>query len=104
MDYTHGRFGSLAQQRGEKMSITYDLGMPHPITPYPKLIINAAITGMVPTKQDKPYVPITIEEIIDDAVKCCKAGASIVHLHARDEEGRPTYKKEIYAKIINGIR
>lgn len=82
----------------------YDLGIPHEVVSHPKLIINAAITGMVPQKQDTPYVPITPEEIIEDAIKCCKAGATIVHLHARDENGEPTYKKEIYAKIIKGIR
>lgn len=86
------------------MNPIYDLGIPHPITPYQKLIINAALTGMVPTKNDNPNLPITPEEIITDAVKCFKAGASIVHLHARDEQGEPTYKKEIYAKIIEGIR
>lgn len=86
------------------MNIIYDLGIPHPVTPYPKLIINAAMTGMVPTKKDTPYVPISVKEIIEDAIVCCNAGASIVHIHARDEEGRPTYKKEIYAEIIKGIR
>jgi uncharacterized protein (DUF849 family) len=86
------------------MKPIYDLGMPHPITTYPKLIINSALTGMVPTKKDTPYVPINVEEIIKDAQLCCSAGASIVHLHARDEEGKPTYKKEIYAEMIQGIR
>lgn len=82
----------------------YDLGIPHPVTPYPKLIINAAITGMVPKKADTPHIPITPQEIIEDAIRCCEAGASMVHLHARDEEGEPTYRKEIYAQIIQGIR
>lgn len=82
----------------------YDLGTPHEADQLPKLIINAAITGMVPQKKDNPHVPISPEEIIEDAIKCCKAGAAVVHLHARDENGEPTYKKEIYAKIIKGIR
>lgn len=82
----------------------YDLGLPHPVTPYPKLIINAAITGMVPTKEHTPYVPLTVKEIIEDAIKCYEAGASVIHIHARDEEGKPTYEKEIYADIIRGIR
>lgn len=86
------------------MNPIYDLGIPHPVTPYPKLIINAAITGMVPMKKDTPHVPITVDEIIKDAAECCKAGASMVHIHARDEDGSPTYKKEIYADIIRGIR
>ena len=81
-----------------------NLEIPHPITPYKKLIINAAITGMVPTKKDNKHVPITVDEIIQDAINCYNAGASIIHIHARDKEQKPTYKKEIYAKIIEGIR
>jgi len=69
-----------------------------------KLIINAAITGMVPMKADNPHVPITPEEIIADVKRCRDAGASIVHLHARDEEGQPTYRKDIYTQILRGVR
>lgn len=69
-----------------------------------KLIINAAITGMVPTKDDTPHIPISVEEIIDDARRCRDAGASIVHLHARDEYGQPTYRKDIYEQILRGVR
>jgi 3-keto-5-aminohexanoate cleavage enzyme len=68
------------------------------------LIINAAITGMVPTKADNPNLPCSPEEIIAEARRCRDAGASIVHIHARDEAGLPTYKKEIYREIISGIR
>ena len=52
------------------------------------LIINAAVTGMLPTKDDNPNVPITPKEIIADAQRCRDAGASIIHLHAREPEGR----------------
>ena len=69
-----------------------------------KLIINAALTGMVPTKQDNPHVPITVAEIIADANRCYEAGARIVHVHARDANGRPTYRKEVCAEIFAGIR
>lgn len=86
------------------MDVTYDLGIPHPATPYPKLIINAAITGMVPMKTDTPHVPITVDEIIKDATECFQAGATIIHVHARGSNGLPTYKKEIYADMIRGIR
>lgn len=86
------------------MSDLYDLGIPHPAIPYPKLIVNAAITGMVPSRKDTPHVPLTPEEIIEDAVRCVRAGASLVHLHARDESGKPTYQKELYAQMIQGIR
>ena len=68
------------------------------------LIINAAITGMVPTKVDNPHVPITPEEIIADVRRCCDAGATIVHLHAREADGSATYRKEIYAEIFQGVR
>ena len=86
------------------MENIYDLGIPHPITPYPKLIINAAITGMVPTKKDTPHVPLRVDEIVKDATACCRAGASIIHLHARDADGAPTYQKEIFGEIIGGLR
>jgi len=86
------------------MNDLYDLGIPHPVTPYPKLIINAAITGMIPTRKNSPHVPLSPKEIIEDAVRCIRAGASIVHLHARDEDGEPTYRKELYEGMILGIR
>jgi len=59
---------------------------------------------MVPMKKDTPHVPISVDEIIADATACYDAGASMIHVHARDEEGNPTHKKEIYADIITGIR
>ena len=68
------------------------------------LIINAAITGMVPMKKDTPHVPIHPDEIIADVRRCRDAGATIVHLHARDFDETPTYRKEIYAEIFTGVR
>ncbi len=69
-----------------------------------KLIINAAITGMVPTREDNPHVPITPDEIAEDCFRCCQIGASIVHLHARDESGAPTYRSDVYREIIGKVR
>jgi uncharacterized protein (DUF849 family) len=69
-----------------------------------KLIINAAITGMVPTRKDSPHVPISVEEIVADVRRCRNAGASIVHLHARDESGEPTYRLDVYQQILRGVR
>ena len=68
------------------------------------LIINLAPTGMVPTKDQTPHVPVTPEEIIEDAARCRELGVSIVHVHARDEQGRPTHRREYFAPIIQGIR
>ncbi|MDD9304086.1 MAG: 3-keto-5-aminohexanoate cleavage protein [Desulfobacter sp.] len=86
------------------MKPIYDLGLPHPMRQYSRLIINAAITGMVPTKDQTPHVPITHDEIVKDAIACIRAGASIIHIHVRDETGAPTYEKEKYARIIKEIR
>jgi 3-oxoadipate:acetyl-CoA acetyltransferase len=70
----------------------------------PPLIINAALTGMVPTKADNAAVPITPEEIAEDAARSVEAGASIVHLHARDADGSPTYRSDTYAEVIAAVR
>lgn len=69
-----------------------------------KLIINAAITGMVPMRADSPHVPLTPAEILADVRRCRDAGASIIHVHAREADGQPSCSKEIYGEIIQGIR
>jgi len=76
----------------------------YPYEKFPKLIINAAITGMVPTKSETPHVPVTEDEIVSDAVACCRAGATIVHLHVRDDSGNPCYKAEKYGRTNRRIR
>lgn len=81
-----------------------DVTFPYPLAPYPKLIINAALTGVIPTREMTPHVPIQPDEIVADAVRCIDAGAAIVHVHARDTAGRPTYRRAIFARIIAGIR
>jgi uncharacterized protein (DUF849 family) len=69
-----------------------------------RLIINAALTGMVPTKADNPHVPISPEEIAADARRCVEAGAAIVHLHARDREGRATVDPQVYGEVLRRVR
>jgi 3-keto-5-aminohexanoate cleavage enzyme len=69
-----------------------------------KLIINVAVTGMIPHKKDNPHVPISPDEIAEDCHRCYNAGASVFHLHARDENGEPTYRSEIYRDIITKLR
>jgi uncharacterized protein (DUF849 family) len=68
------------------------------------LIINAALTGMVPMRADSPFVPLTPREIIADARRCVDAGATILHLHARLPDGTPTYRSDIYREIFEGVR
>lgn len=68
-------------------------------------VLNFAPTGMIPTKSMTPHVPVSPGEIITQSLQAARLGATMVHLHARDAEtGLPTYKKEVYAKIIEGIR
>lgn len=69
-----------------------------------KLIVNFTPTGMVPTREMTPHVPLQPPEIVEDVLRCAELGASVVHLHARDAEGVPTWRKEVYAEIIAGIR
>ena len=69
------------------------------------LIIDFTPTGMIPTKSITPMVPISTSEIIEDVHSAWELGITKVHLHARDlQTENPTYRKEIYASIIEGIR
>ena len=77
---------------------------PKPLSIYSPLIINVCLTGMVPTKKSTKHVPISCDEIIEDAIKVYDAGARIVHIHARDETGKPTPNGKYYEKIICGIK
>jgi uncharacterized protein (DUF849 family) len=70
-----------------------------------KLIINLAPTGMIPTKEMTKFVPQSINEVVEDVHEAWEIGITMVHLHAREQDtGIPTYKSEIYAKMIEGIR
>lgn len=75
-----------------------------PAWEYPDLIINAALTGMIPNKLHNTHVPISPDEIAADAKRCHDAGASIVHIHAREKDGTPTWNPDIYSEIIGKIR
>jgi 3-keto-5-aminohexanoate cleavage enzyme len=69
------------------------------------LIVNFTPTGMIPVKRVTPHVPISVAEIVEDVHRACELGITMVHLHARDESTEePTYRKEIYGRIISGIR
>ena len=68
-----------------------------------KLIITAALTGAEVTRDIQPNLPLTPEEIAQEAYDCFLAGASIVHVHARDAEGNPTQSYEVYKEIKERI-
>jgi len=70
-----------------------------------KFILNFTPTGMIPTKEMTPHVPIPPAEIIEQVLEAVELGVNMVHLHARDPRTEePSFEKEIYGEIISGIR
>ena len=70
-----------------------------------KFLLNFTPTGMIPTKAMTPEVPIHPPEIVAQVDQAVSLGANMVHLHARDpESGAPTYRKDVYAEIVAGVR
>ncbi len=68
-----------------------------------KLIITVAPTGSVPTKDMNPNLPITPAEIGADAARCQDAGASIIHIHAREDDGTNSTRRERFAEIVAAV-
>jgi uncharacterized protein (DUF849 family) len=70
-----------------------------------KLIITAAITGNITLPVQTPYLPLTPQQIIYDAVRAANAGAASVHIHGRDPKtARPTTEPAVYREIAAGIK
>jgi len=70
-----------------------------------KVIISCAVTGAVHTPSMSPYLPITPEEIAEQAIEAARAGASILHLHARDPAtGKPTPDPDVFMQFLSPIR
>lgn len=69
-----------------------------------KMIITAAVTGGVTTRANNPNLPISPEEIAQAVYDCWNAGASIAHVHAREADGTPSQRVEIYEEIVSRIR
>ena len=68
-----------------------------------KLIITAAICGAEVTKEHNPAVPYTIEECVREAKLSYEAGASIIHLHVREDDGTPTQCKDRFKVVMDAI-
>ncbi len=69
------------------------------------LIVNFTPTGMIPTKEMTPHVPVSVNEIVGDVHEALEIGITMVHLHARDKQScKPTYRAEVYRDIIECIR
>ena len=69
-----------------------------------KLIISACICGAEVTKEQNPNVPYTVEEIVREAKSAYDAGASLIHLHVRWDDGTPTQDKGRFQECIDAIR
>lgn len=68
------------------------------------LIINLASTGMVPTRDQTPHVPLTPQEIADDVTRCANLGVTMAQLHARDPDGTPSEDPQVVADVIRRVR
>jgi len=69
-----------------------------------KLIITVAPTGSVPRKKDTPYLPVTPDEIAETAYLCEQEGASIIHVHCRDQNEDPTSDYKVFKETVDKIR
>src|SRR5438445_1026098 len=67
-------------------------------------ILTAAICGAETTREQTPYLPITADELAAEAVRCAAAGAAVIHLHVRKDDGTPTQDRGLFDKAIRAIR
>ena len=64
-----------------------------------RVIVTAALTGVLATREQCPYLPYTPAEIGEEARRAYEAGAAVVHIHGRAPDGGPTWSAETYAEI-----
>lgn len=69
-----------------------------------KLVITAALTGVLANRDQCPYIPYTPKEIAEEGKRAIDAGASILHIHARQPSGMPAYDIETYRQIGEEVR
>lgn len=69
-----------------------------------RVILTVACTGAWPQKSDTPYIPLTPEDQADEIVRCCEAGASIAHIHVRDEESQASMDFDQFAETVRLVR
>jgi 3-keto-5-aminohexanoate cleavage enzyme len=68
------------------------------------MVLTAAMVGAEVTREQTPYLPLTAEEIAEDAAKCRAAGAAMVHIHVRNADGSPSQDTELFRAAIRAIR
>ncbi len=69
-----------------------------------KLIITAAICGAEVTKEHNPAVPYTVEEMVREAKSAFEAGAAVIHVHVREDDGTPTQDRERFRVVLDAIK
>jgi uncharacterized protein (DUF849 family) len=70
-----------------------------------KVVITCAVTGSIHTPTMSPYLPLTPDEVAEDAIAAAEAGAAILHLHARDpKDGRPTPDPDVFMQFLPRIK
>ncbi|WP_448192271.1 3-keto-5-aminohexanoate cleavage protein [Azospirillum sp. sgz301742] len=70
-----------------------------------KVIVTCAVTGAIHTPSMSPHLPVTADEIAEAAISAAEAGATVIHLHARDPQtGRPSQDPELFAKFLPRIK
>src|SRR4051812_50221828 len=69
------------------------------------LVIQCAVTGSAgPDPEKMPNLPVTPDQIVEEAVAAWRAGAAVLHLHAREEDGTPTQDTDAFRQLVEGIR
>jgi len=68
------------------------------------LVITAAVVGGELSRDDTPHLPLSPQEIAEEAVQCAQAGARIIHLHARDSQGQPKHDPRLFGEIVTEIQ
>ena len=69
-----------------------------------KLIITAAICGAEVTKENNPAVPYTVDEMVREAKSAFDAGAAVIHVHVREDDGTPTQDRERFRVVMDAIK
>ena len=69
-----------------------------------RVIVTAALTGVAADRRQCPAIPYTPAEIGEEARRAQEAGASVVHIHAREDDGRPSHRPEVYRAIMEEVR
>src|SRR5271170_2453727 len=67
-------------------------------------VITAALSGVLANRAQCPHIPYTPVEIAEEAKRAYDAGASVVHIHARTDDGAPTFEPDVFARIKTEIK